>query len=410
MNSARVATVLRNGLFVDGSGPAPNGYVDVHVVDGIIRDVGDCGLSAPDALEIDLEGRAIMPGLIDCHIHTNVLEEDLSDLASIPPSLTAIRAAKVLSEMLDRGFTSVRDAGGADWGLKEAVARGHARGPRLFISGHAISQSGGHGDYRARTDTAHPGCNCETALRSIARIADGVDAVRRAVREELRLGADQIKIMASGGLSGFSDRLDAKEFSREELKAAVEEAQNRGTYVMAHAYSVGAVDQALDCGVRTIEHGNLLDARVASRMAADGAYLVPTLVTYWSPDPEIAARYDEILRAGQRAIELCRTAGVRIGFGTDLFGELHREQGREFLLRREVQPAHEVIASATSINASILQMEGKIGIIAPGAIADLIAVDGNPLNDISLIADSKTVSLVMKDGRVEKCTFDNTAC
>lgn len=410
-------TVLRNGILVDGTGPAPFGPVDVLIADGTILEVGPCGMEVQRAREIDLAGRTIMPGLIDCHVHANVLEDNLQHLGDIPASLTAIRAARVLANMLDRGFTTVRDAGGADWGLKAAIEQGHTPGPRLFIAGHAISQTGGHGDYRTRMDTAPAPCNCATALRSIARIADGIDAVRKAVREELRQGADQIKIMASSGLSGFHEKLGAREYSPGEMRAAVEEAQARGSYVMAHAYTVDAVEQALDCGVRTIEHGNLIDARIARKIVEAGAFLVPTLVTYWvpesgpgaAPDEASARMFAQMLRAGQEAVALAREAGVQMGFGTDLFGSLHGEQGREFRLRGEVQPAHEIIDSATRINARILQQEGKLGVIAPGAIADIIAVDGNPLDDIGLLADENAISLVIKDGQIFKNKIENAA-
>ena len=408
MNAAGI--VLRNGLLIDGSGPAPLGCVDVRIAEGLIQDVGSSVATAPGAVEIELDGRAVMPGLIDCHVHANILEDDLRQLSDVPASLTAIRAARVLFDMLQRGFTSVRDAGGADWGLKAAIEQGHAAGPRLFIAGHALSQTGGHGDYRRRTESDPEPCSCATALRSIARVADGEDEVRRAVRDELRQGADQIKIMASSGLSGFHEKRSAREYSPGEIRAAVEEAEARGSYVMAHAYTVDAVEQALDCGVRTIEHGNLIDARIAAKIADKGAFLVPTLVTYCvpasgpgaAPDEKTARMFEDMLRAGQEAVRLCREAGVEIGFGTDLFGSLHSEQGREFLLRREVQPAHEIIDSATRVNARILQREGRLGVIAPGAVADVIAVDGNPLDDIALLADGSAVSLVIKDGRIFK--------
>lgn len=401
--------LLRNGLYVDGSGPEPIGIVDVLVEGPRIREISDRPIVDGDALEIDLHGRTIMPGLIDCHVHATIFESELQNLVLAPPSLTAIRAAGVLRGMLERGFTSVRDAAGADWGLKLAVAQGHVAGPRMFISGRAISQTGGHGDFRHRTE-GDP-CGCSNALRLLSHIADGCDAVRQSVREELRQGADQIKIMASGGLSAPHDRLHSREFSLGEIRAAVEEAESRGTYVMAHAYTAAAIRHALDGGVRSIEHGNLIDADTAAMAAAKGAFVVPTLVTYWSPDdtaptpgePCMATALRDLLENGLKAVGICKQAGVALGFGTDLYGDMHPQQNREFLIRSEAQPAHEIIASATRINAEILQQRGQLGVLAPGALADILVVDGNPLRDISLLTrPSTSLALIVKDGMIFK--------
>jgi imidazolonepropionase-like amidohydrolase len=401
--------LLRNGLHVDGSGPDPVGIVDVLIEGARIREVSDRPIVDPGARQIDLGGRSIMPGLIDCHVHATIFETELQQLVLAPPSLTAIRAAGVLRGMLERGFTSVRDAAGADWGLKAAVEQGHVAGPRLFISGRAISQTGGHGDFRRRTEGEL--CGCSNALRLLSRISDGCDEVRHSVREELRQGADQIKIMASGGLSAPHDRLQSREFSLDEIKTAVEEADARGTYVMAHAYTADAIRHALQGGVRSIEHGNLIDSDTAAIAAAKGAFVVPTLVTYWLPAdaapeaaaPWLAAALRDLLENGLEAIGICKQAGVALGFGTDLFGDMHERQNHEFLIRREVQPAHEIIASATRVNAEILQQRNQLGALIPGALADILVVDGNPLQDISLLArPAESLALIMKDGIVFK--------
>jgi imidazolonepropionase-like amidohydrolase len=238
-----------------------------------------------------------------------------------------------------------------------------------------------------------------------------VDQVRHAVRDELRKGADQIKIMVSGGVSSPHDPLEGCQFSMSEIEAAVDEATRAGTYVLAHAYSAEAIVRALRAGVRTIEHANLIDAAAADLAAEKGAFVVPTLVAY-----EAGARHAEnagyssamlgklqrVREAGLRSLEICKAAGVRMGFGTDIIGdqELHTQ---EFLLRTQVLPAHEVIASATRIGAEILRQEGQLGVIAPGAIADLLVVDGNPLDDISVLAGhGEQLSVVMKDGKFHK--------
>ncbi len=412
--SAAPLLLLRNGLHIDGSGPEPGGSIDVLIEGDTIREVSERRITAAGAMEIDLNGRAVLPGLIDCHMHANIFADDLHSLGNYPASYAAARAANLLRDMLMRGFTTARDACGADWGLKQAIADGHMTGPRLFISGRALSQTGGHGDYRHRTEQEQASCSCASALRSMTRVVDGADAVRKAVREELRQGADQIKVMASGGLSGVNDRLHAKEFSAGELRAAVEEATARGSYVMAHAYTAAAIEHALQSGVRSIEHANLIDARVAARVAAAGAFVVPTLVTYWLPasgpgaatSPEMASVFRDMLEAGVRAVGICHAAGVQLGFGTDLFGSLHHEQGREFLLRREAQPAHEIIHSATRVNARILQQEGRLGVIAPGAQADVIVVNGNPLANIALLTNPANIGLIVKAGTIYKNSID----
>jgi imidazolonepropionase-like amidohydrolase len=397
--------VLRDGLHVDGSGPDPAGRVDLLIEGERIVEISEGRITADDAQVIDLGGRAVMPGLIDCHTHATIFENELPPLAQVPPSLAAAAAGNVLHGMLMRGFTSVRDAAGADWGLKEAISRGYIIGPRLFICGHAISQTGGHGDFRWRTE-GDP-CGCGNALRALSRIADGCDAVRAAVREELRQGADQIKIMASGGLSGPYDRLDAREFTMAEMAAAVEEAEARGSYVMAHAYTAEAIRRALESGVRSIEHGNLIDDATARLAAERGAYIVPTLVTFWAPPDQAAdpksAVLRELLGKGLEAIGICRKAGVPLGYGTDLFGEYHEWQSREFLIRADAQPAHEIIASATRVNARILNQEGRLGVLAPGALADLLVVEGNPLEDVSLLAKpAENLAVIIKGGAIVK--------
>jgi imidazolonepropionase-like amidohydrolase len=404
------AVIFRNGLLVDGSDPKPSGQVDVLVENGRIVTVSSERIESDGAVEIDLAGKTIMPGLIDCHMHPFLTDMNLMKLEDTPVSLVTAQASVVLNRLLDRGFTTIRDAAGGDWGLKQAVDDGLIAGPRLFISGRALSQTGGHGDFRRRTDDSTM-CSCSSALHLTSRIADGVDQVRHAVRDELRKGADQIKIMVSGGVSSPFDPLEGCQFSMSEIEAAVDEATRAGTYVLAHAYSAEAITRALTAGVRTIEHANLIDAEAAELAAKKGAFVVPTLVAY-----EAGARHAEsagysdamldklkrVREFGLRSLEICKAAGVKMGFGTDIIGdqELHTQ---EFLLRAEVLPAHEIIASATRIGAEILRREGDLGVIAPGATADILVIDGNPLEDISLLAGhGEHLRAIMKDGRFHK--------
>jgi imidazolonepropionase-like amidohydrolase len=377
----------------------------------VIKEVSDHQIKSKGAVEFDLRGRTIMPGLIDCHAHPVLTDMRIMALEEVPPTLATAKASMVLKSMLDRGFTSIRDAAGSDWGLKEAVARGFLAGPRLFISGRALTQTGGHGDFRRRTDNIIP-CSCSHALHMTSRIADGVDAVLHAVRDEMRKGADQIKVMVSGGVASPNDPLESCQYSAEELTAICEEAARWGTYVLAHAYTAEAISHAAMCGVRSIEHANLIDATAASLLAEKGAYVVPTLVTYEALDrcgeelgltSTMLDKLAVVRKTGLDSLAICRDAGVKIGFGTDLLGSTHDDQSREFLIRAEVQPAHEVIDSATRIGAEILCRKGELGVIAPGAIADLLVIDGNPLEDLGLLQDQgRHLLVIMKDGHFHK--------
>ena len=249
--------------------------------------------------------------------------------------------------MLRRGFTTVRDAGGADWGLAQAVERGLIRGPRLFFSGRVLSQTGGHGDFSPREDAPRL-CACSIRSSGFAHVADGVDAVRKAAREELRRGAFQIKIMASGGVASPSDPIWNLQYSEDEMRAIVEEARSWRTYALAHAYTPEAIARAVRAGVRSIEHGNLIDAETAALMAREGAFLVPTLVTYFKIEelgralgfPAVSQRkVKDVLDAGLASLEIAKAAGVAIGFGTDLLGETHEHQNEEFAIRARVLSA-----------------------------------------------------------------------
>jgi len=380
------------------------------VEDGLVREVSDRPLRASSARTIDLAGRTLMPGLIDLHVHVMATQLDLSAQVALPDALVTMRAVPLLAAMLRRGFTTVRDAGGAGYGLKCAIAEGTVPGPRLYVSGHALSQTGGHGDTRARSDYLRPvgGCGCFRA-GALSRVVDGVDAVRRAVREELQMGADQIKIMASGGIASPTDPIAAWGYADDEIRAIVHEANARQTYVMAHAYTADAIERVVRLGVRSIEHGNLVDERVAALMAAHGAFMVPTLATYEALAAEgtalglparSAEKIEAVRSAGLRALEICRRAGVRIGFGTDLLGASQRLQLEEFRIRNAVQPPAEIIRSATVVGAELLGMEERLGRLVPAAHADLLVVDGNPLRDLSCLWDVPAggPALVMKGG------------
>ena len=383
----------------------------VRIEGAKITSVSDRPVDTAGARVINARGRVLMPGLIDCHVHVLASQLNIGALANVPNVFAVLRAVPILKGMLDRGFTTVRDAGGADWSLAEAVRTGVIEGPRIFPSGRALSQTGGHGDLRPRSDVLEP-CACTFKVGAIARVVDGVDALRLAVREELQKGAMQIKIMASGGVASPTDPIHALGYSEAEIRAAVEEASNAGTYVLAHAYTPRAISRAVRCGVRTIEHGNLVDAEAARVMADLGAIAVPTLVTYEALASEGAAlglpaesvaKIETVRTAGLRSLETYAAAGVRMALGTDLLGESHRFQSDEFRLRAGVLGHAEALRAATVHAAHVLQQDGLLGVIAPGATADLLLVDGNPLQDISvLLGQGERLQLIVQEGKVVK--------
>ena len=377
-----------------------------------IRELSDRPITTQSAHVIDGGGRTLMPGLIDCHVHVTFSATNLALLAQTPNTTLALRALPILRGMLRRGFTTVRDAGGADWALKQAIEDGMdgtVVGPRLFVSGPALSPTGGHGDFRPRSDRLLPiGCGCQRLAST--RVVDGVDEVRRAVRELLQMGADQIKIMSSGGVASPTDPVNALGYSLDETRAIVDEAAARHTIVLAHAYTPEAIRRAVECGVRSIEHGNLIDAPTAALMAERGAVAVPTLITYEALardglrlglGAESAAKIEQVRAAGLSSLEVFKAAGVKLAFGTDLLGGSHDLQSEEFLIRAQVQSNLEVLQSATLIGAELLGQSGRLGEIVPGALADLLLVDGNPLDDLTcLTGQGERIPLVMQGGLV----------
>lgn len=362
---------------------------------------------------IDLGGRVLMPGLIDCHIHIMSIKTKWANntLMHMLPSYAHAAAAIKARSLLMRGYTTVRDAAGADMGHREAIAAGLIVGPRLFVCGRGISQTGGHGDMRTRVDHPYPD-NVHHMMGGTtggtARIADGVDEVRRAVRDEIRLGADQVKIFVSGGVGSPADPIHFLQYSREEMLAAVEEAGHAGTYVLAHAYTADAIYRAVDAGIRTIEHGNFLDNKAADLMAKKGAIFVPTLVAYEATmqfgrqqgyPEENYKKNEKVLAVGTKSLEIAKAAGVSMAFGTDLIGELDVHQGDEFLIRARVLSAAEIIRGATIVGAEVVRKVGEIGVIRPNAYADMLVLDGDPLKDIGLLASNgDDIRTIIKNG------------
>ncbi len=384
----------------------------VVIEHGRIREVSSGTPHVTAEVTIDLRGKVLMPGLCDAHVHVTTGTPDFVELETWSPSYVAARASEILRDMLLRGFTTVRDAGGADYGLAAAIEEGYLVGPRLRFSGYALSQTGGHADMRLKGERVLDECTCGPGL---GRVCDGVTEVRKACRDEIRKGAHQIKLMASGGIVSPTDRITSTQFSMEELKAAVEEAEAASIYVMAHAYTARAVNRALECGVRSIEHGNLIDETSVALFLQKSAFLVPTLIAYHASSeeglqagmkPEIHAKIADVLDGGMRALELAHRRGVKMAYGTDLLGPMHRHQLREFAIRGEIQKPIDVIRSATINAAELFQMSGEVGVIAPKARADLLVLDGNPLEDLGVLQQpEKYIKIIMKDGKFYKNTL-----
>jgi imidazolonepropionase-like amidohydrolase len=399
--------LFTGGRFLDPRRDELIDGVEVLVEKNLIKEVSDRPITAAGAQRIDIGNRTLMPGLIDAHIHICLTEVNLQLMADMPLTLLAAKGSVAMRAMLERGFTTLRDTGGADWGIKAAVEQGLFVGPRLFIAGQPLSQTGGHGDFRKRTQTEMV-CACCSGLSWVSRVADGVPEVVKAARDELRKGADHIKIMVSGGVASQLDPLESLQYRVDEIEAAVDEATRWGTYVCAHAYSARAIERAVRAGVRTIEHGNLIDAPTAALMAERGAYLVPTLVAYDAlkrrgPDYGLSAislaKNEVVLEAGLRSLEICRAAGVKIGFGSDLLGQLQTDHCAEFTLRAGLMSPPEIIRSATLVNAEIVRQTGRLGELVPGAFADLLVVDGDPYRDLGVFrSDGGRLDVIMASG------------
>jgi imidazolonepropionase-like amidohydrolase len=406
-----MALLFRNFQLLEPDVGALQAGFELLVEDETVREVADKPIKADTADVIDCGGRTLMPGLIDSHVHVMLSEVNIRYLESIPLTLMTARAARLMLAMLNRGFTSVRDTGGADWGMKTGVEQGDIPGPRLFIAGAAIGPTGGHSDPRRRTDFGMR-CHCCDAMRFGMRQSDGVSEVIKSVREQMRQGADHIKLMMSGGVASPYDPLDSLQFSPAEVAAAVEEARAFGRYVCAHAYTPEAITRAAQGGVRTIEHGNLIDDASAKLMAEKDMFLIANLVTYYAMreraaefgmTPDMLAKNDLVIDGALRSLEISKRAGVPVAYGTDLLGALQVEQSREFILRQEVQSPIEIIRAATTIGARIVRQEGKIGTLKAGAYADLLVVDGDPLKNLGLFQEQgKYLSVIMKGGKLHK--------
>ena len=404
--------VLKNAVIIDGTGAEPVTGGSVVIEGDRIKEILP---GAPGSLPIEAEvkdcgGKFLLPGLIDAHVHICAFEADLSEMRRRNyPAMKVVRSLQILKETLDQGFTSARDLGGADCGFREAVAEGYVPGPRLSVCGRNLSQTGGHGDARLPTETYTP----EPAGVGMGGfIADGVDKCRWAARENLRNGVDFIKVMAGGGCMSPADAIDLAQYSLDELQAIVWETENAGTYVAAHCYSDRSIVNAVNSGIRTIEHGNLLTEDAAKAIKKADAYLVPTIVTYVAMGrmgpklgvPEVfMTKMLEARDNAEEALCIAYKAGCKIGSGSDLLGPMQVYKGEELELQAKVLGSMGAIVATTRTNAEILRCENDLGTIETGKLADLILVDGDPLENISILQNyQEKITMIMQGGRYHK--------
>lgn len=392
--------------------------VNILVRSDRIAAVTKDSIDPADAIVIDVGGRTLMPGLIDAHAHITGLSLSPKNLA-YPPADVAFAAATYLRNSLMAGFTTIREAGGADYAIAHLLKTGAIVGPRLFYSGKALTQTGGGADFRTPIETTDP-CGHASPFSVMSVIVDGVDKVREAAREELRKGASQLKVFVSGGVvfpaEGHPTRY---EFSEAELAAAVEEAAARSTYVMAHVYSDEGVRRCLKAGVRSIEHGNFASQETIALIAQSGAFLDMTFISLVQRiesaaeshlSEAIVENIKRTVERGKQVYKWAKQVNAPIAFGTDLWGpEAQKSQLREFEVRQELDTAANVIRSATTVNAELLMQKGLLGTISAGAYADILVVEGDPLADLSvLLQPEKNLKLIMKGGAIVKNELGST--
>ncbi len=405
---AKVIDPVKGEVHANSSVLLENGEIASVTYDGEKSEVSG------EVQEVDLQGKYVCPGLIDCHVHIAAVpgETDLRHIIATPEQESMLRMTFVCRDMLCRGFTTARDCGGAPYALKQACDSWLVPGPRLFICGHALSQTGGHGDFRS----AHDHAECASGFVSgIGRVCDGVSECMRIARDELRCGADFVKIMGGGGVVSPTDKLLGMQFSAEEIRAMVLVAKNAQTYVTCHAYTPESIQIAIKSGVRGIEHGNLMDRSTAKMMAEHKCFLTPTLVTYQTlGDPclprllseDCMSKNREVLDIGLEALKVATQEGVTLCYGSDLLGPLGTYQAKEFSIRSQVLTPLEILQSATINGARLLGQEA-LGRIEPGCKADILILNSNPLEDISIFErPEQELMAVIKEGRVCRSRLD----
>ena len=405
-------TVFQNCTLLDctGADPAPRStvIVDGERITSVTRGVQPA--LPRGATVVDCAGRTLMPGLTDAHVHAAIVETDPHKAQHESPATLALRIKDVLEQTLQAGFTTVRDAFGLDWGFVQATERGYVKGPRILFVGACLTQTGGHGDWRAPHVKRAPVEGIH-GLMAAPRICDSADEMRRAARETLRTGAHGIKIMAGGGCMSPTDEIEHTQFTVEEMAAACYEARTVGKFAMAHVYTPQGIMNAVQAGVRSIEHGNFIDEEAAACMKAAGAFFVPTLTTFFLIDAyadaekipaKMVAKTRKAKERGMESLKIARAAGLQIASGSDVLASMQPFKSMELGLKAQVLGAHAAILSATKTNAELFGLADEIGTIEPAKRADLLVVSGNPLDDIAVLQDAANVVYGMRDGQVFK--------
>ena len=400
--------LFKNARVFDGVNEDCQEGMQVLVEGDRIREVSTTPINSSDVQEIDVAGRTLMPGLIDAHIHAYASDVNLRKVDDSGAAYQTAHAVRMLRFALECGFTTVRDVGGGDWSLSRAIDERLMVAPRFFYAGKALSMTGGHGDFREPGDSEGDYCSCGHS-GALYVVADGLDECIKTARGELRRGAHCIKIMGSGGVASPSDPIWMNQYRDDEIRAIVHEANERRSYVTAHCHPAYAARRCVELGVRCIEHGTLMDDDTARFIAEKEAFVVPTMAVIFALDemgqklgfpPVSQEKIKYARRQAMAGMESMRKAGVRLGFGTDLLGETYVHQRREFTLRSEVFSPLEILRQATSNNAALLQHEGRLGCIAPDAYADLLVVDGDPLKNLSLLAQGRHLPVILRAGEL----------
>jgi imidazolonepropionase-like amidohydrolase len=405
--------LFKNARIFDGThGDCAEGQW-LRVADGLVQEISSTPLAAGEAQLIDVAGRTLMPGLIDAHVHAFASDVAVARIEAQGEAYRTAHAARMLGHALDCGFTTVRDIGGGNYSLYKAVADGLLRAPHFLYAGKILSMTGGHGDMRQIDERPRyaPACACIEA-NTFSVMADGVDECLKQAREQLRQGAHCIKLMGSGGVASPTDPIWMNQYREDEIRAIVGECTERRSYASAHCHPASAVRRCVEFGVRAIEHGTLIDAETAAFVAARGAFIVPTMVVIHALvelgrelgfPPQSQAKAEVAAKQAISGLDLMRSAGVKVVFGTDLLGSTYTQQCREFSLRSQVFTPLEILRQATSTAAEMMLLDGRIGCVAPGARADLLVVDGDPLADIGLLAaDGRHLRTIVRGGELIK--------
>jgi imidazolonepropionase-like amidohydrolase len=404
-----MSILLRGATVFDGTGADPRPSTALRIEGERIDSLG--AAARADTI-LDLEGCTLLPGLIDAHTHLGIAYDFAHGARAgmVPAAEIAAGIFENCGLALDSGFTTCRDMAGLDGGIVQAIAKRMVRGPRILPSAAAIAQDGGHGTFMAPWSDCHCAVSIPGLIDAVT-VCTGADEVRLAARRAFRRGATQLKLFLSGGVISLTDQLSDTQLALDEIRAAVAEAEARGSYVAAHAHNNGAIRNGLAAGVRCFEHGTFLDEETARAMAQAGALFVPTLaiahVLATSPHtlgvpPSIASRVGQASARMAVAIRHARKAGVLVGSGSDLLGPKQTGRGMEIVLRAEIEGASAALVSATATNAKLLGLEREIGTLQPGKLADVIAVRGDPLAEPGLFADPRRVVLVLRSGVIEK--------